>query len=97
MSNKVCDRVIRREERQDTGYVYSYELIERKGDTTVDFGVSLYSIKVNMTDGEGKTRKSEARDVFSSKEKAVAFFDKIVRNLATPIDLKYIIEDEMTG
>ena len=44
----------------------------------------------------GKVRKSEAKDVFSSKRKAIEFFDKIVRNLATPIDLKYVIEDEIT-
>ena len=96
MSNKVCDRVIRKEERSDAGYLYSYELVERRGDTTADFGVHLYSIKVKMTDSNGRSRKSEARDIFSSKEKAIIFFDKIIRNLATPIDLKYIVEDEMT-
>lgn len=95
MSNKVCDRVIRKEEREESGYRYFYELTERQGDSTVDYGVHLYSIKVNMTDSDGKTRRSEAKDVFSSKEKAFAFFDKIVKHLATPIDLKYIIEDEL--
>ena len=96
MSNKICDKVIRKEERHDAGYIYSYELTQREGYTTVDYGVNLYSIKVKMTDSEGRTRKSEAKDVFSCKKRALAFFDKIVRNLATPIDLKYIIEDEMT-
>jgi hypothetical protein len=48
-----------------------------------------------MTDAQGNTRRADARDVFSCREKAVAFFEKIVRNLATPIDLNYIIEDEM--
>lgn len=95
MRNKLCDRVISKEEREASGYRYSYELTERKGDSTADFGVRLYSIKVNMIDESGKTRYSEARDVFSSKEKALAFFDMIVKHLATPIDLKYIVEDEL--
>lgn len=95
MSEKLCDRVLRKEERFDEGNSYSYELVVREGETVADFRLPLYSIRVDMTDTEGNRRQADARDVFSNAEKAIAFFDKIVRNLATPIDLAYILEDEM--
>ena len=40
--------------------------------------------------------RSDANDLFSDLSRASGFFDKIVDNLATPIDLAYIVEDEMT-
>lgn len=97
MSHKNCNRLLRREEVVDEGNFYSYELTVREGNSTADWRLPLYSIKVNMTDVEGTRREADAKDVFSSREQAVEFFDKIVRNLATPIDLAYIVEDEMTG
>lgn len=95
MNKQTLGRVIRSEKRETDGYTYLYELTERKGRLMADFGVHLYSINVTMTDDSGRTRTGEAKDVFSSKEKAIEFFDKIVKNLATPIDLKYVIEDEI--
>ena len=95
MNYKVCDKLIRKEERQDGENIYSYELLMREGDTVADFRLPLYSIRVDMTDKYGHKRQANARDVFSSIDKAIDFFDKIVRNLATPIDLAYILEDEM--
>ena len=50
-----------------------------------------------MVDPFGNNRQADARDIFSDKEDAEAFFDKIVRNLATPIDLAYILEDEFAS
>ncbi len=96
MFERKCEKTIRKEERRADGYFYSYELIERKGRNMADFGMRLYSIRVNMTDDSGNVRMGEAKDVFSSKRKACEFFDRIVDNLATPIDLKYIVEDEIT-
>ena len=96
MFERKCEKTIRKEERRADGYFYSYELIERKGRNMADFGMRLYSIRVNMTDDSGNVRMGEAKDVFSSKRKAYEFFDRIVDNLATPIDLKYIVEDEIT-
>ena len=97
MNPKICDRLLRREELTEDGNSYSYELSVREGNTTADWRLPLYSIKVKMTDVTGKKRTANAKDVFSNEERAMEFFDKIVRNLATPIDLAYIIEDEMTS
>ena len=55
----------------------------------------LYSIKISMTDPSGNRSEREATDVFSSSDEAVRFFDRLVRNLATPIDLCYVVEDEV--
>ena len=96
MSKDAFDKVIQKEERSADGYFYSYQLIERKGMSMANFGMRLYSITVSMTDADGRVRTGEAKDVFSSKKKATKFFEHIVKNLATPIDLKYVIEDEMT-
>ena len=98
MSNqKVYDKILRREERFDEFNAYSYELIMREGDSTACFRMPLYSIRVNMTDAKGIGKSADARDIFSDQKKANDFFEMIVNNLATPIDLAYILEDEMNG
>ena len=95
MKNKICDKLIRREERECCGIKYIYELTSREADAVAAFRLPLYSIKISMTAPDQNPREANARDVFSSLEKATTFFDKIVRNLATPIDLIYILEDEI--
>lgn len=95
MRNKICDKLIRREERRDEGYLYTYELTSREGDAVATFGLPLYSIHITLTDPSGNCREANAKDVFSNVEKSKEFFDKLVKNLATPIDLIYILEDEI--
>lgn len=96
MSNsKFASKILRKEERATEDSSYSYELIMREGDSTACWGMPLYSIRVNMRDSSGVSRSADARDIFSDRRKAVSFFEKLVRNLATPIDLAYIVEDEM--
>ena len=87
--------VIKKEEIADGGYSYTYELLLRRGVRTADFGLPLYSIKISMTDPSGNTSQREANDVFANSNQATQFFDKLVRNLATPIDLCYVVEDEV--
>ncbi len=94
-NSKFADRVLRKEERTVDNNSYSYELIMREGSSTACWKVPLYSIRVNMKDESGVYRSADAKDIFSDQKKAVSFFEKIVRNLATPIDLAYIVEDEM--
>ena len=71
------------------------KLLLRRGTRTADFGLPLYSIKISMTDPSGNTSQREATDVFANSEQATVFFDRLVRNLATPIDLGYVVEDEV--
>lgn len=92
----ICDKVIRKEQKFDKGSSYLYELVVRRGDSIANWQVPLYSVRINMVDPNGNNRQADAMDIFSDKTEAEEFFDTIVRNLATPIDLAYILEDEMT-
>ena len=87
--------IVKKTERAEDGYAYTYELLLRRGTRTADFGLPLYSIRISMTDPNGNTSQREATDVFVNSEQANIFFDRLVRNLATPIDLCYVVEDEV--
>ncbi len=91
--NKECS-VIRKDERRDDFNLYTYELTVRKGTETASFRIPLYSVRVCMTDIFGKSSEGTLPDAFSDAAKALKFYEKIVKHLATPIDLAYILEDE---
>lgn len=95
MAKGLLEKVVKKEEISDGGFLYTYELILREGKRTADWRLPLYSVKVSMEGEDGHRTQREATDVFMNKEKAVSFFDKLVRNLATPIDLGYVVEDEV--
>ncbi len=90
------ETLIRRETRRDGQYVYTYDLIMKESDRTSSYRLSLYSIRVVLTDSEDNTTEAEIRDAFADFGRAVLFYDKLVRNLCTPINLCYIHEDEMS-
>ena len=87
--------VIRKEDIIDDGFHYVYLLTMHEDPSSTTHGAPTYSIKVEMTDNCEKTTSALIPSVFSSREKADLFFDKLVRNLATPIDLPYVFEDEI--
>ena len=87
--------VIREETRETEDAIYTYTLSVRTGDSVASFGLPLYSVEIRMTDKSGKHTSAELDDVFSESKKAFRFFDKLVKNLATPIDLPYVLEDEI--
>lgn len=92
---KSCDTVIRKDIMEDDGNQYIYELTLRQGARTANYKIPLYSIKVSMNTSEGRSTSASIKDVFSDVGAAVRFYDRIVKGLATPIDLRYIAEDEM--
>lgn len=86
--NRTKERTVtvKSDKRCDGGYEYSYSLLLSKN--------GEYSINIRLNfEGE---RKSEASTsgIFVDAEKAIKFYDKLLRNLATPIDLAYVVEDE---
>ena len=93
--SKINHKILRKEERSVDNSIYTYELILREGDATACWRMPLYSIRVKMRDTLGVCRTADAKDIFSDGVKAVSFFEKLVKNLATPIDLAYIVEDEL--
>ena len=80
----------------EDGIGYKYELFMRESSMVASCGIPLYSISVEMTQGDGKVTKAHTKDLFSDIGKATEFFEKLVNNLATPIDLPYVVEDELS-
>ncbi len=85
-------KIIKESTKIKDGIVYQYKLTSSKSVKVASFGMPLYSVEVIMI-MDGEETQNEAKDIFSDIGKAVVFFDKISENLATPIDLPYIIED----
>lgn len=93
---RTTDTVIRTDTRESDGYRYRYELIMKQGDGVATWRIPLYSIKVHLTHPDGTCTSRDVRDVFADAGKALLFYEKVLRNLATPIDLIYALEDEIT-
>ncbi len=87
--------IIRCDEKREEGYIYSYELISRESDSVASFGIALYSVRIELTAPSGEVTSAEANDIFADAGRAILFYEKLVRNLATPVDLAYVTEDEL--
>lgn len=79
----------------ENGVIYRYVLTSRKSKKVASFHMPLYSIEVIMT-MDGEVTRNSIDDVFADVGKALAFFEQISKNLATPIDLTYVFEDKIT-
>ena len=90
------DIIIRKEDITQDENRYIYTMTAKDNDIVPSLGIMLYSIRIEMTDEFGITTSAEICDIFSNKAKADAFFEKLVRNLATPMNLIYVLEDEMS-
>ncbi len=93
--NLTKETLIRREIRNDGNHTYTYDLITKESNKQSSYRISLYSIRITLTDSEGINTEAEITDAFADFGRAVLFYDKLVRNLCTPINLCYILEDEM--
>lgn len=93
---KTQESVIRREIRSDGENEYCYELIIKESQRVASYKIPLYSIRVGMKNEVSEYTEAEVKDVFADPGKAIVFFEKLISNLATPIDLAYILEDEIS-
>ena len=87
--------VLRREHVENDGLTYKYEL-QLKERIRGNAPGAVYIISVEMTLDDGSTTYAETGEIFFDVGKAIAFFDRMVKNLATPIDLPYVVEDGMS-
>ena len=87
--------VIKNESVRSDGAVYTYKLIMNESNKVASYRLPLYSISIEMIDEEGKKTNANSPDLFADVGKALVFFRRLVDNLATPINLPYILEDEM--
>jgi hypothetical protein len=88
--------VIKSDTIDSDGAKYQYSLHATKSPRVASYRLPLYSITVKMTDCEGNITDATLGDIFSDVGKAIVFYDRLVANLATPIDLPYILEDEIS-
>lgn len=91
----VKETVIKTESIEYDGAIYSYGLMKHESSRVSSYRIPLYSIEISFTDTAGNTTSAQTGELFSNINKAFEFYDKMVRNLATPIDLVYVVEDEM--
>lgn len=89
------DTIIKSDVREAEGAIYRYSLIVSESNKVASYKLPLYSIEIVMTDADGNTTCARTRDLFADVGKAISFFKKLSENLATPLNLPYILEDEM--
>ena len=91
----IRDKIIRKEIREADGAKYCYTLVMSESNKVASYMLPLYSIEIEMTDKNGRVTRARTRDLFADVGKAISFFKKLYENLATPLNLPYILEDEM--
>ena len=91
----VKDTVIKKDVREADGARYCYTLIMSESNKVASYKLPLYSIEIEMTDAEGNVTNAKTKEIFADVGKAISFFRKLSENLATPLNLLYILEDEM--
>lgn len=81
---------IKSEIRKSGGLEYIYELIRDGGGASA----SSYSVAVRLKGKNGRTITASVCELFTDEAVSLTIFKKLVDNLATPINLPYVIEDE---
>lgn len=87
--------IIRDVTKIDDGIIYRYILSARRSGKVASFQLPLYSIEAIMTK-DGEVTRNSLEDVFADVGKALCFFEHVSKNLATPIDLTYVLEDKIS-
>ena len=87
--------IIKRKSISCDGCVYEYELRGFEGREVASFGILLYEIHSKLTTNDGVSFYKTG-GLFSSLEKAVAFFEFLSENLASPMSIPYIVEDSFS-
>ncbi len=91
---RALETTIRKEERMNNGTVYKYELIMSKSESLSSYRIPLYSISVELIKSDGGSTYAKSDKLFADLGIATDFFEKLIENLATPLELSYVIEDE---
>ena len=92
---KEAIKIVRCDRRTEEGILYEYTLLSSRSSKVASFQLPLYSIRVKMTK-DGESTEKSLDEIFADIGKASVFYEKLVDNLATPIDLPYILEDKIT-
>ena len=96
-TGKTTERTVRVSEVSSSGAHYKYTLLVKESDRVASFRLPLYSIRIEMRTADGRTTEAHTGEIFADLGKAVVFYERLVDNLATPINLAYILEDATQG
>lgn len=88
--------LIREEHAKDGEAEYTFILTMRRSDMVASYRMQLYSLTVRMTTN-GRQTEATVSDAFSDARRAHRFFDLMLRELVTPIDLPYVLEDMISA
>ena len=91
----IKNTVIKRESREADGAKYRYSLVMSESNKVASYKLPLYSVEIEMTDANGVVTNARSGELFADVGKALSFFKKLYENLATPLNLPFILEDEM--
>ncbi len=92
---KIKTSVIRNDSVINEGYEYNYCLYAKESNNVASYRMPLYSIHIELKTPEGDITERCAKDCFADIGKALVFYDRIVKNLITPMNLPYFMEDEL--
>lgn len=90
------ERAVRVTEARSEGMYYKYTLLVSESEKVASYRLPLYSIRIEMTDDSGRKTQAQTAEIFADLGKATVFYERLVENLATPINLAYIVEDSIT-
>ncbi len=93
--SKAIKSVIKEDVICDGEYRYIYRLYENAARKIGKASLTLYSIEIEM-ECEEVCSKSEISEIFADVGKALTFYNSLVENLVTPINLHYVLEDSIT-
>lgn len=94
MKNTAKTETIKDVTKIENGIIYRYILTAKRSKKVASFQLPLYSIEVIMTK-DGEVTRNSINDVFADVGKALSFYEYVSKNLATPIDLTYALEDKV--
>ena len=87
---RICERRV-----TDGKTEYRYELMLCYKSIGGSAPIPIYSISAEMIINGIRTFYRTG-DLFTCEKKARSFFDKITEKLATPLNMPYVIEDELS-
>ena len=89
------EKIIKEDIRECDGAIFLYRLTEGYPKKIGRLTIPLYSIYIELNKN-GECSKSSVNEIFADVGKALSFYHSLLENLATPIDLHYILEDRIT-
>ena len=92
---KIKTEIIKEDKIERDGCEYRYTLECKKSMKVASYRLPLYSVKICFKSEDGDSTECSSGELFTDVGRALVFYRRLVDNLATPIDLPYIVEDEL--